>query len=96
MHLIGHYAKAGTPNYVRMVVENLSLSGIGFRVKGRTTVKIGDRLIIKVALNNKAQTEIVKEITVRVVKQTDDAFIGGEFCDTRTFYKELAWYLNPN
>lgn len=96
VHLIGHYAKAGTPNYVRMVVENLSLSGIGFRVKGRTTVKIGDRLIIKVALNNKAQTEIVKEITVRVVKQTDDAFIGGEFCDTRTFYKELAWYLNPN
>jgi hypothetical protein len=95
-NLIGHYAKAGTHNYVWMVVENLSLSGIGFRVKGRTTVKTGDLLIIKVALDNKAQTEIVKDIAVRVVRQTDDTFSGGEFCDTRTFYKELAWYLNPN
>jgi hypothetical protein len=96
VNLTGHYARAGTPNYVRMIVENLSLSGIGFRVKGRTTVKIGDLLIIRVALDNKTQTEIVKDIAVRVVRQADDAFIGGEFCDTRTFYKELAWYLNPN
>jgi hypothetical protein len=96
VNLIGYYAKAGTHDYVGMVVEDLSLSGIGFRVKGKTTVKIGDQLVIRVVLDNKARTEIVKNIAVRVVRQTDDAFIGGEFCDSRAFYKELAWYLNPN
>jgi hypothetical protein len=96
VNLRGQYARSGSQNYGTMVVENLSLSGIGFRVKGTPKINIGDVLLIRVVLDNTARTEIIKDIAVRVVRQDDDAFIGGEFCDMAAYYKELAWYLRPS
>jgi hypothetical protein len=92
VNLQGYYAKVGNQNYGTMVVENLSMSGIGFRIKIKHYIKAGDRLTVRVVLDDKRKTEIVKDI---VVRQVEDSFIGGEFCHMEAFYKELGWYLYP-
>jgi hypothetical protein len=79
-----------------MMVENLSISGIGFRPRVQHAIKVGDVLTVRFVLDNRLQTEIIKDIAVRIViRQVADSFIGAEFCDSTAFYKDLAWYLRP-
>jgi hypothetical protein len=79
-----------------MVVENLSMSGIGFRTSMQQSIKAGDMLTVKFVLDNKSRTEIAKDIVVKIViGQMTGLVIGGEFCDINAFYKELAGYLRP-
>jgi hypothetical protein len=97
VNLRGHYAKLGHRNYGPMIVENLSMSGIGFRLRVQHALEIGDRVRVKFVLDNRLQTEIVTDITVKIViKQATGTFIGGEFCNITMSYKELAWYLHPS
>ena len=95
--LPGYYSRRKNQNYSAMVVENLSMSGIGFRIKMKHYIKVGDELTIRVILDNRSQTEVVKDVVVKiVVRQIEDSYIGGEFCNKETFYKELGWYLYPS
>jgi uncharacterized Fe-S cluster-containing radical SAM superfamily enzyme len=80
-----------------MMVENLSMSGLGFRLRVQHAIEVGDVVHVRFVLDNRLQTEIVTDITVRIVsKQVTGTFIGGEFCNITVSYKELAWYLHPS
>jgi uncharacterized Fe-S cluster-containing radical SAM superfamily enzyme len=96
VNLQGHYAKLNSRNTGPMIVENLSMSGLGFRLRVPHTIEVGDRVRVRFVLDNRLQTEIVTDITVRIViKQATGTFIGGEFCNITASSKELAWYLHP-
>jgi hypothetical protein len=95
--LTGSYARVGSQNYGPMMVENLSMSGIGFRTRVQHPVRVGDILHVKFMLDNRIRTEIAKDIVVKIViGQVADAFLGAEFCDMTADYKDLAWYLHPS
>jgi PilZ domain-containing protein len=95
--LRGSYAWAGSYSYGPMVIENLSMSGIGCRTRVHHPIHVGDVLQVRFMLDNQARSEIAKDIVVRIViKQVTDAFFGAEFCDITAHYKELAWYLHPS
>ena len=95
--LTGSYTKVGSQNYGPMMVENLSMSGIGFRTRVQHPIRVGDILHVKFVLDNRTRTRIAKDIVVRiVVRQVDSSFFGAEFCDITAYYKELAWYLHPS
>jgi hypothetical protein len=80
-----------------MMVENLSMSGIGFRTRVQHPVRVGDILHVRFVLDNRVRTEIAKDIVVKIViRQVADAFLGAEFCDMTADYKDLAWYLHPS
>jgi hypothetical protein len=97
VNLGGYYAKLGNKNFGPMTVENLSISGIGFRLRVHHAIKVGDILTVRFTLDDRLQTEIINNIAVKIViKQVTDSFIGAEFCDITAFYKELAWYLRPS
>jgi hypothetical protein len=63
----GSYTKVGSQNYGLMLVENLSMSGIGFRTRMQQSIKAGDILTVKFVLDNKPRTEIAKDTVVKVV-----------------------------
>jgi len=93
----GSYTKAGSRNDGLMVVENLSMSGIGFRTRVQQPIQAGDILTAKFGLDNKPRTEIAKDIVVKIaIRQITGSLIGAEFCDINAFCKELAGYLRPN
>lgn len=95
--LSGSYRQAGSHNYGPMVVENLSMSGVGFRTRVPQPLHVGDILTVTFVLDNKARTEITKDVVVKLVsKQITDTFVGTAFRNPQAFYKELAWYLQPN
>jgi predicted RNA-binding Zn-ribbon protein involved in translation (DUF1610 family) len=75
-----------------IVIENLSLSGIGFKTRFKNNIQVGEILEVSFTLDNEAKSEIIK--TVRV-KRVQDNFIGAEFCDLKDFGKELGYYLKP-
>ena len=92
----GSYTQARGQHYGLMVVENLSMSGIGFRTRVQQSIKAGDILAVKFVLDDKPRTEITKDVVVKlIIKQTTGAFIGAEFCDINAFYRELLGYLRP-
>jgi PilZ domain len=95
--LIGSYAKVGSQNYGPMVVENLSVSGVGCRTRVQHAIQVGDILNVRFELDNRTRTRIAKDIVVRiVVRQVDGCLFGAEFCDITAYYKELSWYLHPS
>jgi hypothetical protein len=97
VNLRGHYARLGSHHYAPMLVENLSMSGLGFRLRVQHAIEVGDVGHVRFVLDNQPQTEIVANITVRIVlKQATGTFIGGEFCHITASCKELAWYLHPS
>ena len=97
VNLRGHYTKLNSRNSGPMIVENLSMSGLGFRLRVQHTIEVGDRVHVRFVLDNRLQTEIVTDIMVRIViKQAAGTFIGGEFCNNTASYNELAWYLHPS
>jgi hypothetical protein len=96
VRLTGLYMREGSQNYGPMAVENVSMSGIGCRTRVQQPLHVGDILSVRFVLDNRARTEIAKDVVVKiVVRQVADAFFGAEFCDMTTYYKELAWYLRP-
>lgn len=88
----GHFIK---PEFPReggdMVVEDLSVMGIGFRTNQKHGLKIGDIVKVQFSLKDDHKTEIVRNVTVRRVI---DRFIGAEFCD-QAQCKPLSFFLLP-
>jgi uncharacterized Fe-S cluster-containing radical SAM superfamily enzyme len=73
--LTGAFARAGSQNYGPMLVENLSMSGIGCRTRMQHPIRVGDILHVRFVLDNRARTEIARDIVVRIViTQVADAF----------------------
>ncbi len=76
-----------------MIVENLSMGGVGFKVAGRHSIEEGHELMVRFRLDNPTHSEIEKKVLVRKI---DNDFIGCEFISLGAYEKELGFYLfNP-
>jgi hypothetical protein len=79
----------------RMVVANISRTGLGLRTVCRHNVRVNDVLLVTFTLDDKQKTAIRKAVRVRRI---DDSFIGGEFLDHDAYTdtnRILGFYLMP-
>jgi hypothetical protein len=79
----------------RIIVEDISQTGIGLRIPGRHAILVSDVLSIAFTLDDKQKTDIQKSVLVRRI---DDRFIGAEFVDHDTYTdtnRILGFYLRP-
>ena len=92
--LHGDYAKlpAEGEEWTRMVVRNISITGVGFETFAKHNLNKGDTVQVKFILDDKTQSEVKKKAIVKVVK---DKFIGCEFTDHDQHDKALGFYLMP-
>jgi hypothetical protein len=91
--LTGSYAKLPTcKEWGKMLVKNVSLTGIGFATITMHNLKKNDELEVKFTLDVMKRPEIKKRVVVKVVK---DKYIGCEFEDRGQFVNELGFYLMP-
>ena len=92
-NLKGYYC--GLPackNWHSMTVRNISQTGIGFSTVISHDLTKGSEVKVKFKLDDAKQSEIKKDVIVRVVK---DNYLGCEFKDTAAFDKALGFYLMP-
>ncbi len=73
-----------------MVVVDLSMGGLRFKVTDQKGIKIGHRLQVRFTLDDKQENEIEKE--ARVVNINGDCY-GCEFLKIAYQEKELGYYL---
>jgi hypothetical protein len=73
-------------------IRNISRGGIGFTVSGRHHMEKGLDLIVKFQLNDRNQTKLKKEVSIRLV---GDNYIGCKFPDNDVMEKALGFYLRP-
>jgi hypothetical protein len=90
--LHGQYTVVGATETGSLVVEDLSLTGIGFQTRRAHHMQVGDRIAIRFTLDNPRKTEIYKTAVVRRMR---DTFVGAEFCAGTAYDKELGFYLMP-
>ena len=76
----------------RIMVRNISLSGIGFTTLIKHNLKQGDKVKLKFTLDDKRRSEIEKNGVVRVV---NDKSIGCQFTDPDQQDEALGFYLMP-
>ena len=74
----------------KMLVINISKTGIGFQVLGAVNVREGNDLQVKFNLDDKHHSLIEKRVVVRLVKNN---YIGCEFVDSTAHDKALGFYL---
>jgi hypothetical protein len=102
-YLIGNYAKVGSLTVSgKMVVENLSLYGVGFRTESKRDIKVNDTIKVDFYLDrgnesnifridDQSRTKVVKYVTVR---WTDYNYLGAEFNDPSAYATELKQFLD--
>lgn len=73
-----------------ILIVNISMQGIGFRVFTGQKIKPGDKLELKFNLDDKKSTSLRKEVDVINV---DGDFIGCSFAATESFEQALGYYL---
>jgi hypothetical protein len=98
--LLGRYVKYDTQRdqileQGRMIVEDISRTGLGLRTMCRHTILVNDVLSVTFTLDDKQKTAIQKSVRVRRI---DDCFIGAEFVDHDAYTdtnRILGFYLMP-
>ncbi|UCD87974.1 MAG: PilZ domain-containing protein [Desulfobacterales bacterium] len=92
-NLTGYYCRLPVcKNWHSMVVKNISQTGIGFATFMSHNLMKGTEVRVKFTLDDVNQSEIEKDVIVRVVK---DKYVGCEFRDPALFDKALGFYLMP-
>ena len=71
-------------------ILNLSLLGLCFQVSGLHKIEVGQKGRIDFTLDDKKETRLVREFTVKSVKGN---LVGCQFIKDRQFEKELGFYL---
>jgi hypothetical protein len=79
----------GSSDWYTMIVTNLSMIGIRFKVIGSSNVENGHQLRVKFTLDNQKATCIEREVTVINI---DDYLYGCEFFN-QDYQKDLGFYL---
>jgi hypothetical protein len=91
--LHGNYVKdSAGEEQGRIIVRNISLSGIGFTTLTKHNLKQGDNVRLKFTLDDKRRSEIEKNGVVRVV---NDKSIGCQFTGSDQQDDALGFYLMP-
>jgi hypothetical protein len=79
----------------RIIIEDISRTGLGFRTVYRHTILVNDVLSLAFTLDDKQKTDIRKSVRVRRV---NDRLIGAEFVDHDAYTdinRILGFYLMP-
>ena len=84
------FQKLGSGEAGFIDIEELSIAGITFQTRTPHSIRIGDILSIRFAVDEAARAEISKSM---IVRQVQDDTIGGEFCDKEMNDPALASYL---
>ena len=74
-----------------MVIENLSFSGLKFRVPTPHSIAYNDLLEIRFNLNNAAQTPVHEQVRIKYVRND---MVGAEFLERNALNEDLAAYLS--
>jgi hypothetical protein len=80
----------------RMIVEDISRTGLGFRTMYRHAIQVNDVLSLTFTLDDERKTDIRKSGRVRRI---DNRFIGVEFVDHDAYTETnriLGFYLMPH
>lgn len=88
----GDYTNLTTMRSGRMVVENLSRWGVGFRIMGGEYFKKGDQLKVAFELDNSKRSRILANGSAEQVKGN---YVGCRFLQISHGEKELGFYLMP-
>ena len=88
VHLDGYYTKVGISQWTRMMVKDISRTGI--RISILHGLKEGDEVTIRFTLDNTKHSKIKRNAVVRWAK---DRNAGLEFMDTAPYESELGFYL---
>jgi len=76
--------------YFDIIIEDVSLGGVGFSTIDLLDIKPGDFIDIEFHLNDPKKSFLQQRVEVRVVK---DRFIGTSFCERQKYNKELGFFL---
>jgi hypothetical protein len=91
--LHGNYIKhSSDEEQGRIIVRNISRSGIGFTTLTKHNLKQGDKVKLKFTLDDKRRSEIEKNGVVKVVNNKS---IGCQFTDSDQQDDPLGFYLMP-
>jgi len=90
--LTGNYTNLTSMMTGRMIVENISRWGIGFRVMGFEYFKKEDLVKVTFELDNEKRSRIV---AIGSVKHLQGNFVGCRTLQIRENEKELGFYLMP-
>ena len=80
----------------RIIIEDISHTGIGFRTVLRHTIQVNDVLSLAFTLDDRQKTDIQKVVRVRRI---DHRFIGAEFVDHDAYTdtnRMIGFYLRPH
>jgi hypothetical protein len=91
--LHGNYVKhSSDEEQGRIIVRNISRSGIGFTTLTKHNLKQGDKITLKFTLDDKRRSEIEKNGVVKVVNEKS---IGCQFTGSDQQDDPLGFYLMP-
>ena len=92
VNLPGEYRRMDSASETgAIVIEDLSRTGLAFRTRFKTTIRVDEIIKIRFALDDPQRSGITKNV---VVRRVSDCSIGAEFCDNQ-IDKNLAFYLMP-
>ncbi|MBF0119247.1 MAG: PilZ domain-containing protein [Desulfobacterales bacterium] len=92
-HLDGEYTTDQGKEKGRIIVLDISSTGLRFKLHVNRKFHLGDKLLVEFNLDDKKRTLIKKEVIVKRIETLD---IGAEFCpsDPNDHYtKAISWYL---
>ncbi|MFO7963539.1 MAG: PilZ domain-containing protein [Desulfobacterales bacterium] len=92
VNLAGEYVLLKNQRKGDLMVEDLSMGGMGFSNLTPHQLGRGDILEVTFRLDDKKKTELKRRVKVVSVK---GHFIGAEFAEKQRFDKELGFYLLP-
>jgi hypothetical protein len=90
VQLRGNYTMPESDRKRRIIIDDLSFSGLRFRTLGPNPLQTNDKIEIRFCLDEPPYEEITQEV---IVRWSTDHLVGGEFIDRQSFEKLLGFYL---
>lgn len=90
VHLRGIFKVDGSERTYPMIVENISLSGIGIRTPFVDKLKPEEKILVSFNLDDSKKSLIER---AAIVKHVNDHYAGLEFVQDRAYDKVLGFYL---
>jgi len=75
-----------------MQVTNLSTGGLQFATSSDHTIEVGQQVQVSFTLDDRKQTEIIKNVTIQSV---NGSIIGCQFVENEPLEQALRFYLFP-
>ena len=78
--------------WIKVRINNISITGVGFITLNRNYLRKGDRLVVRIFIDDREKSKIEKSADVKWVQ---DRYIGCRFIESDQYDKILGFYLMP-